>query len=251
MYEKMRVLLTFLALPVALNAQEIAISEQRTLINRPTAGSLERGSYDIELRMYPGGGLLGAIAVGLTERITFGTSFGGLNIIGEGDVIWNPRPEANIKYRLMEETYSAPALSIGFNGQGFGEWADSLKRYQIKSPGVYAALSKNYSMIGNLGFHAGINLSLENDDGDGDVNLWVGFDKSINEEISFLGEYDFAINDNSDDALGSGNGYLNAALRWAFVEELIIELNVINLLGNRKDSASASREIKIIYVEFF
>lgn len=251
MYEKMRVLLMFLALPAALYAQEIAISEQRTLINRPTAGSLDRGSYDIELRMYPGGGLLGAIAVGLTERITFGTSFGGLNIIGEGDVIWNPRPEANIKYRLMEETYSAPALSIGFSGQGFGEWADSLNRYQIKSPGVYAALSKNYSMIGNLGFHAGINLSLEKDDGDGDVNFWVGFDKSINEEISFLGEYDFAINDNSDNSLGSGNGYLNAALRWAFVEQLIIELNVINLLGNRKDSASASREIKIIYVEFF
>ena len=250
MYSKMRVLLTLLALPAALYAQDIAISEQRTLINRPTAGSLERGSYDIELRMYPGGGLLGAIAVGLTERITFGTSFGGLNIIGEGDVIWNPNPEANIKYRLMEETYSAPALSIGFNGQGFGEWSDSLARYQIKSPGIYAALSKNYSMIGNLGFHAGINLSLEKDD-DGDVNLWVGFDKSINEEISLLGEYDFAINDNSDNALGSGNGYLNAALRWAFVEELIIELDVNNLLGNREDTDSASREIKIIYVEFF
>ena len=251
MYRKMRVLLALLALPAGLYAQDIAISEQRTLINRPTAGSLERGSYDIELRMYPGGGLLGAIAVGLTERITFGTSYGGLNIIGEGEVIWNPKPEANIKYRLMEESYTAPALSIGFNGQGFGKWDEILKRYQIKSPGVYAALSKNYSMVGNLGFHAGVNLSLENADGDEDINLWIGFDKSINEEISFLGEYDFAINDNSDNALGSGNGYLNAALRWAFVEELIIELNVINLLGKRKDSASARREIKIIYIEFF
>ncbi|MCH8272081.1 MAG: hypothetical protein IIB41_02390, partial [Candidatus Marinimicrobia bacterium] len=145
MYEKMRVLLALLALPAALYAQDIAISEQRTLINRPTAGSLERGSYDIALRMYSGGGLLGTISVGLTERITFGTSFGGLNIIGEGDVIWNPRPEANIKYRLMEETYSAPALSIGFNGQGFGKWDEDLKRYQVKSPGLYAAVSKNYS----------------------------------------------------------------------------------------------------------
>ena len=251
MYGKMRVLLTLLALPAALYAQDIAISEQRTLINRPTAGSLERGSYDIELRMYPGGGLLGGIAVGLTERITFGTSFGGLNIIGEGKVIWNPRPEANIKYRLMEESYSAPALSIGFNGQGFGSWSDSLSRYQIKSPGVYAALSKNYSMVGNLGFHAGVNLSLENADGDEDINLWIGFDKSINEEISFLGEYDFALNDNSSKSLGSGDGYLNAALRWAFVEELIIELNVNNLLGNREDSDASSRELKIIYVEFF
>ncbi|MCH8301048.1 MAG: hypothetical protein IIC39_10980 [Candidatus Marinimicrobia bacterium] len=251
MYGKMRVLLTLLALPAALYAQDIAISEQRTLINRPTAGSLERGSYDIELRMYPGGGLLGGIAVGLTERITFGTSFGGLNIIGEGPVIWNPKPEANIKYRLMEESYSAPALSIGYSGQGFGKWDEDKKRYQIKSAGVYAALSKNYSMVGNLGFHAGVNLSLEKDDGDEDISLWIGFDKSINEEISFLGEYDFALNDNSSKSLGSGDGYLNAALRWAFVEELIIELNVNNLLGNRKDSEVSSRELKIIYVEFF
>ena len=251
MYGKMRVLLSFLALPAALYAQDMAISEQRTLINRPTAGSLERGSYDIELRMYPGGGLLGGIAVGLTERITFGTSFGGLNIIGEGEVIWNPRPEANIKYRLMEESYTAPALSIGYSGQGFGKWDEELKRYQIKSAGVYAALSKNYSMVGNLGFHGGVNLSLEKSDGDEDLNFWIGFDKSINEEISFLGEYDFAINDNENNALGSGNGYLNAALRWAFVEELIIELNVNNLLGNRVDSDEASRELKIIYVEFF
>ncbi|MCH8305184.1 MAG: hypothetical protein IIB94_08665 [Candidatus Marinimicrobia bacterium] len=251
MYGKMRVLLTFLVLPAAVYAQDIAISEQRTLINRPTAGSLERGSYDIELRMYPGGGLLGGIAVGLTERITFGTSFGGLNIIGEGEVIWNPKPEANIKYRLMEESYTAPALSIGYSGQGFGKWDEELKRYQIKSAGVYAALSKNYSMVGNLGFHAGVNLSLEKDDGDEDLNLWIGFDKSINEEISFLGEYDFALNDNSSKSLGSGDGYLNAALRWAFVEELIIELNVNNLLGNREDSDASSRELKIIYVEFF
>ena len=251
MYGKMRVLLTLLALPAAVYAQDIAISEQRTLINRPTAGSLERGSYDIELRMYPGGGLLGGIAVGLTERITFGTSFGGLNIIGEGEVIWNPKPEANIKYRLMEESYTAPALSIGYSGQGFGKWDEELNRYQIKSAGVYAALSKNYSMVGNLGFHAGVNLSLENADGDEDINLWIGFDKSINEEISFLGEYDFALNDNSSKSLGSGDGYLNAALRWAFVEELIIELNVNNLLGNREDSDASSRELKIIYVEFF
>ena len=92
MYRKMRVLLTLLALPALLYAQDIAISEQRTLINRPTAGSLERGSYDIELRMYPGGGLLGGISVGLTERITFGASYGGLNIICRGEVIWNPGP---------------------------------------------------------------------------------------------------------------------------------------------------------------
>jgi len=251
MLKKMRIFILFLLLPTAISAQGLTILEQRNLINRPTAGSLARGSYDIELRVYPGGGLLGGVAVGLTDRVTFGATYGGLNIIGEGDVEWNPRPEVNFKYRLIEETYSAPAISIGYSGQGYGAWSDSLNRYQIKSPGIYVGLSKNYSMMGNLGFHAGANKSFEIDDGDNDLNLWVGFDKSINEEISLLGEYDFALNDNSDNSLGSGNGYFNAAIRWSFVDELVIEFDVNNVLGNRVDREAASREIKIIYVEFF
>ena len=251
MYGKIRVVLIYLLLQTAVYAQNIPISEQRTLINRPTAGSLERGSYDIELRIYSQGGLLGGVAVGLTDRITFGATYGGLNIIGEGKVEWNPRPEVNIKYRLFEESYSGPAISVGYSGQGFGAWSDSLNRYQIKSPGVYTAASKNYSMMGNLGFHGGVNFSFENKDGDEDINMWIGFDKSINEEISILGEYDFALNDNRGETFGSGNGYLNAALRWSFVDELIIEFDVNNILGNRKDTAAASREIKIIYLEFF
>ena len=116
MLVKMRIFVFFLLLPSVLPAQDITLFEQRNLINRPTAGSLARGSYDFELRVYPGGGLLGGVAVGLTDRITFGATYGGLNIIGEGDVEWNPRPEVNIKYRLMEESYSGPAVSIGFSG---------------------------------------------------------------------------------------------------------------------------------------
>ena len=251
MYDKMRVVLIYFLLQTAVYAQDIPTSEQRTLINRPTAGSLERGSYDIELRLYSEGGLLGGVAVGLTDRITFGATYGGLKIIGEGKVEWNPQPEVNIKYRLFEESYSGPAVSIGYSSQGFGAWDDTKKRYQIKSPGMYVALSKNYSMLGNLGFHGGGNLSFESKDDDEDVDMWIGFDKSINEEISILGEYDFALNDNGDNAFGDGKGYLNAALRWSFVDELIIEFDVNNILGNRKGSATASREIKIIYLEFF
>lgn len=251
MLKKMRIFVFFLLLPSILPAQGITLFEQRNLINRPTAGSLDRGSYDFELRVYPGGGLLGGVAVGLTDRVTFGATYGGLNIIGEGKVEWNPQPEVNFKYRLVEESYSGPAISIGFSGQGYGSWSEELTRFQIKSPGIYVALSKNYSMIGNLGFHGGANKSLEDDDGDSDLNLWVGFDKSINEEISLLAEYDFALNDNSNNSLGSGNGYFNAALRWTFVEKLVIEFDVNNILGNRVGSDAASREIKIIYIEFF
>ena len=173
--------------------------------------------------------------------------------IGEGKVNWNPRAEVHARYRLYEESYSLPAISIGFNSQGYGAYleADSIKRYTIKSKGFYVVGSKNYSFLGVLGFHGGINLSLEDSDGDNDPNFFVGFDKSISSEISFVGEYDFAINDNEDNSLVAKKGYLNSGLKWNIGSNLNLEINIKNLLNNRKNVPDSNREIKIIYREFF
>ena len=240
-----------LLVPVLSAAQGLSLGENKHLVNVPTAGSLSKGSVSIEARMFPGGGVLTGVSVGLSDRINFGAHYGGMNIIGEGDVEWNPQPEVSVRYRLFEETFGGPAVSLGYSSQGFGPWNEDLKRYQIKSPGFFAVASKNYEWFGNMGFHAGGNYSFEIDDGDEDPNLFFGFDKSFNSEISLLVEYDFALNDNEDNALGSKKGYLNAAVRWIFVESLILELDVTNVLGNRADTASAARELKIIYFEYF
>ena len=80
--------------------------------------------------------------------------------------------------------------------QGFGSYIDSTKRFQNKSVGAYAAVSKNYEFLGLLGLHGGINYSFETGDGDKDPNFFVGVDKSINPELTLMAEYDFALNDN-------------------------------------------------------
>jgi len=229
--------------------------EPTMLIDTPTAGTLPRGSFNLDFRIFHNGGLLTGLSVGVFDRFMFGISYGGENIIGEGEVNWNPRAEVNARYRLYEESYSLPAISIGFNSQGYGAYMDkdsiSTGRYTIKSKGFYVVGSKNYSFLGLLGFHGGINLSLEDNDGDNDPNLFVGFDKSISSEISFVGEYDFAINDNEDNSLVAKKGYLNSALKWNIGSNLNLEINVKNLLNNRKNVPDSNREIKIIYREFF
>mgnify|MGYP005751866507 FL=1 len=49
----------------------------------------------------------------------------------------------------------------------------------------------------------------------------------------------------------SRGGYLNAALRWTFVEHLHLELNFNNLLFDEDKVDYFKREIKIIYIEYF
>ena len=151
-----------------------------TLVTVPSAGTLVRGSYSMEMRVQKGGGLTTSLSVGITDRFQFGLSFGSANLIGDDSLIWYPRPEANLKYRLIDETESMPGVSFGVNTQGLGHFnaADSLMRYDVKAMGLYLAGSKNWKTpLGNLGVHAGTNYNFsEVNDGDKDMNYFFGFD---------------------------------------------------------------------------
>ncbi|MFQ5603033.1 MAG: hypothetical protein ACE5HS_07160 [bacterium] len=222
----------------------------RLLIDLPTAGTLERGSFAIGLRMFNHGGLLSGVAVGITPRFMIGLSYGGENIIGEGDVNWNPDPGIQARFRVIDETYTVPAVTLGFNSQGYGPYNDAFKRYVNKSRGLFVVASKNYAFFQNLGIHGGINFSLEDDDGDEDLNVFLGLDVSFNREFRFVMEYDLARNDNKDDAaFGEGDGYLNTGVQWSFSDRLFLQFNLKNLLKNGPDNIM--REFKIGYFEYF
>jgi outer membrane receptor protein involved in Fe transport len=46
-------------------------------------------------------------------------------------------------------------------------------------------------------------------------------------------------------------GYLNAAIRWTFVEHLHLEINFNNLLFDEEKVEYFKRELKITYIEYF
>ena len=119
--------------------------------------------------------------------------------------------------------------------------------------------NKSKSEDKNLGLHkvgcAGrvINFT-ETDDGDEDPNLFFGIDIELNPEFSVLMEYNAALNENNmttETLAISRGGYLNAAIRWTFVEHLHLELNFNNLLFDEDKVDYFKREIKIIYIEYF
>ena len=246
----------FLFLPFVLNAQ--SYPPPSSLITLPTAGTLQRGSFALEMRIQKFGGLTSSISVGLTDRFQLGISYGSANLIGDDSLIWYPKPETNLKYLLIDESENSPGISIGIDTQGLGKFNpdDSLMRYDTKALGLFAVASKNWvTPLGNLGWHFGSNYNfVETNDNDKDVNFFMGFDIEFNPELSMMFEYNAALNENnmtSKNIAISRGGYLNAGVRWTFVERLHIEMDFNNLMFDKKKVDYFNREIKITYIEYF
>jgi len=149
----------------------------------------------------------------------------------------------------LNETTTIPALTLGFDSQGKGEYFDDQNRYAIKSPGFFAAVSKNFALWGFLALHATGNYSLENSDSDNFVNLMIGLEKTVGSQVSIILEYNFALNDNNGD-FGSGKGYLNAGLRWSVGSGFTLEFDLRDLLKNSSiNTSSADRALRIEYIQ--
>ena len=123
------------------------------LIDIPTANFMPRKYFQLKLRMYSIGGMLAGLKVGLTPRLMFGVTYGVQNVIGYGKVNWNDSPGVNVRYRIRFEDLRFPAISLGFNSQGYSTYYSKLKRYQIKALGFYVIASKNYIIIKDLSIH--------------------------------------------------------------------------------------------------
>lgn len=231
-------------------AGDMSTLEPTMIIDKPTAGMLRRADYHITANFFQRGGVLAGVSVGLFDRFSFGISYGGTGIIGPDKIEMNPLPGVRAKLRIVQETTMMPAIAIGFDSQGREPYLDSLKRYTIKSAGFYAVASKNYEMLGHLSLHGGFNYSLENKDGDKDLNLFVGAEKSLGDILSLLVEYDFAVNDNTQ-SVGQGHGYFNLGFRLSAGEGLVIGFDLKNMTKNQRNITIANRVLQIEYVGSF
>lgn len=231
-------------------AGESAKYEYRYLIDMPTAGILEKGIVGFTTDVLPAGVVIVKMEVGVFQNISFGISYGAANLIGSGKPNWYELPGVNFRVRLINETLLLPALTIGFDSQGKGEEFENPKRYAIKSPGFFASVSKNFQFLGYLSLHGSVNYSLENNDGDNFVNLFVGAEKTVGPNLSIIAEYDFALNDNATSDFGNGKGYLNIGLRWAIGPGYTLGFDLRDLLQNKKwNPNAADRALRIEYLQ--
>ncbi len=222
--------------------------QPRQLVEAPTAGLLPSRGLGLDLRFYGGDGILGGVSVGLFSRGMVGVSFGGSDILGNEALDLNPRIEFSGRVRVIEEGYTIPALAMGYTSQGYGMFDDELKRYTRKSKGVYVVASKNFKLpLGHTGLHIGANRSFEDGDDDSDFTGYVGVDTGLGKYVVVLAEYDFGLNDNSDNSLGSGKGFLNAGIRWTLSEAFALEFDLKNIFRNGMQNPHPDRELRIAY----
>lgn len=251
---RFNIICVIIILTGTLFSQSTSVMPQPTdLVTCPTAGILPRGSFLVDATMYRDGGLLFGMSVGVSGNLMFGISYGGSEIIGNNDIEWNEQPGVEVKYRIFEEGISHPAVAIGFNSEGYGAYLDYWNRYEQKAKGFYGTISKNFDLLGNLGFHGGVNFNpLENSgDKDRDLSFFVGIDKDINSEISVFGEWDAGINDNDFEIFNEGKGYLNAGVRINIIEHFHFEVLFTDILENNKYIENVNRELRVNFVEFF
>lgn len=234
-----------------ISAGDNANVEPRWVIDTPTAGLLKRGSFGMDIDMFQQGGLMIALSAGALDRLNFGISYGGTGIIGSDHVNWQRLPGVMIKFRLFDETVAMPAIALGFDSQGKESYIDSTNRFVIKSRGIYAVASKNYSLFGNLSLHGGVNLSMERDDGNKNPDIFVGAEKSLGSDISLLCEYDFGFNDTGSRAVGRGKGYLNAGIRWSWGNGFTLGFDLKDLARNQDIVTIGNRTLKVEYVRTF
>lgn len=218
-------------------------TELTSLVDSPTAGLVRKGHYAVNVRLFADGGIVGRLHVGALKRLSVGVSFGGEQLIGTGAVDWYPSVAVAARCRIIEEGYTWPALLLGFDSQGIGPYRD--QRYQVKSKGIYLALSKNYtSMLGELGVHAGVNMSREDAD-DGDWSAWLGIDKSLR-FIALFAEYDLGRNNGLQDQ-GVAEGYLNIGGAWTVAPQLRVAYYLKNALESDHFGSQSIRELSATY----
>ncbi len=224
--------------------------EYRYLIDVPTTGVLEKGFVGVSLDAMPLGVIITRIEVGVFKNFSFGISYGGANVIGQGTIDWYKLPGVNVRFRVLDETDQYPALTIGFDSQGKGAYYSSENRFEIKSPGFFASTSRNFKFLGYLNLVAALNYSLERKDGDKDLNFAFGIEKTIGNQFSVIAEYNLGINDNNGGAYGNGSGYLNLGGRFSPGGGFTFGIDLRNLSDNRKvNSGKADRAIFVEYIK--
>ena len=217
------------------------------LVDSPTAGILPHGAYLFQGSFGPRSSLIFGVKIGFHDR------FGMQEFIGTGDIQLNDKPGFEARLRILEENLRGPALALGIDTQGEDAYIEDDERYERKSKGFYAVISKNYRLLSDFSVHGGVNYSLEDTDEQG-LSAFGGISIELVEGFSLLLDYNAALDDNDADVGSSrtrGRGYLDSGVRFDYMENLRLKVLFKDLLGNYEPEKGVARSIEILYINYF
>lgn len=238
-----------LLLPAALYA---GTEEPLYAVDSPTAGILGHGEYHVRGRIGPESSILLGARLGLFGRVQIGASFGMQRVLERDDISVNDQVGFQVRVRVLEE-HGTPAVALGFDSQGQGRFDEDIDRYQRKSPGFYAVLSKNWAIpVGEFSLHGGAEYSLENDDGDDQLTAFAASEWLVFRNVGLVLDGNGAFNDNREgNGFGAGGVYLDGAVRVNYGVSLSMMLIFRDLTGNYEPNDKVAREFELALVNSF
>jgi len=246
--------------------EETYFTKPLHIIDMPTASILRGGDFYTGVRIFQNGGLLGSLSAGISNKMMFGISYGGTNIIGEKQqIFWHKTPGIHLKYRAVDESLRLPAVTLGIETQGQGVyWSeknlkepykiideektatanDSLGQYDFLPRGIYCVVSKVYSSVITSTLHTGVSYSLnKRANKKSSPTIFMAGNFNLARDIAILLEYDFALND----AGRYQQGILNMGIRWAFGNNIFFDFDIQNALGREDGKPNVRRIITFSY----
>jgi hypothetical protein len=138
----------------------LSAGEVVDLIDTPTPQIVEQGGYNVNFRFYSfqsngenNGGLLLGLFFGVLEHMNLGIYLDTENIIGNENIKLR-RPRLFVKFRIFRGTERFPAIGVGYDDQGYGEYRD--RKYQQREKGFFIVLCQE-NFIRHLEVSTGIN----------------------------------------------------------------------------------------------
>lgn len=210
-------IVVFLCFCIIFNGK--AKSEIIEAIDTPTAKSIDFGSYSLSFRLYEEGSILSRLYYGIImENLTLGISLDTENVVGTEDITLR-RPYLYIKLPLFTGNMKWPALCVGFDEQGFGNYEDG--EYQFAPMGFFLVLTKS-------GLFSGLNVSAG-------INAQYGVREYTQEDIDGFANFDFTLSPEFV-IVGEGRnlnkkGYANFGAKYFLKPEVSFEIGVLNVGG--------------------
>lgn len=233
------------------SAGSAARYESRYIVEMPTAGIIPKGDYVVYGTAFDQGGLAAEFTASPFTNFELGLSFSGIRIIGSGDIDCQKLPGVNLKWRIINETKSFPAIAIGANIQGRGYYSKTYDRFQTQSPGMYVCASKDmYWDLGYIAFHGGLTYSFEPTPVNRKINLYAGFEQSIGRPFSINCEFNANLDDENKHIM-KDKGLLNLGFRASLSRGVTLELQLKDLLKNFKDEDSPIRIVGLEFISRF
>ncbi len=156
-----------------------------TLIDIPTADILDYYSYNVLTRAFSEGGVRLGLTFGVLPNLNLGVNFVVEEFIGASNSAEFLTPTIMAKYRFYEGAEHLPALSVGYDGQGY--FYDHIRdEYIQEEKGLYLVGSKGI-ITPNLNLSLGANMP---DVGDSKLYIFTGLDYTIDDKVTLMAEVD-------------------------------------------------------------